>query len=205
MRSKFKTPYKSKKSLVKKVAVIERTLRVRKPEVKNYHVLINQSITNVGTMYPMSAVAEGPTSAQRVGLDISATHLTVIGRVSAYSSVTAPQCMRVIAFIDRQQVEDTYPSIADVLRDVANSPISQYTEIHKGRFKILKDLTFYVDYYNLTKTFKMNIPLKGMKIHYNGSSASDYQKNCVWLMAISDFSTATPVLYATTKFDYIDC
>lgn len=199
MKSKWKKP---RKTLTTKVAKIQKTLRTLKPELKNITNYHNASITSVGTMYPISNIAESYTSTSRVGLEIRGINVESILNVRIHNT-TPNSIFRIIYFVDRQQVTDTYPTGDDLLHNKANATVSPMTEVHKGRFKILKDLTFALDPYNrqFQRKFKMKLD---MPIRYNGSSSSDYQKNQVWMFVITDQVTYTPEFYVSNRFNYTD-
>jgi len=204
MKSKWKKP--KTKSLTKKVATIEAKLRTRKPELKNNTQYHNASISSVGTMYPVSNLAESYTSSTRDGLEVRGLNVQVRLNVRSNILASGHNMLRIIYFVDKQQVSDTYPTGDDLLHNKANAVVSPYSEVHKNRFQILKDITFTLSplgsspiQYQKRFTLKLDKTMR-----YNGSSASDYQRNMVWMYVITDASSTYPEFYVANRFNYYD-
>lgn len=204
MKDKWKKPYKQ--TLAKKVKKIEHTLQVRKPESKSkITAAFNQGLAITGVAVALCDIAEGVTSLSRVGLDIQCTSIN-FHYVLSHDGGTNVSRARIMIVRDKQQISDTPPIVDDVLRNIAISSVSQYSEIHKGRFEVLYDKTHSMDYYNRTGhgKVKLNLSKKGVT-RYNGSLATDTQKNQYYLMWVSDQTTFVPAMTYSCMLRYIDC
>lgn len=194
------------KTMAKRVKKIESTLKVRKPEVKNVlHGAFNQSLSITGAVVIQSDIAEGITSLTRNGLDIQCLKFKMNYILNHDPGVNISRA-RILFVRDKQQIADTPPTVSDVLYNVALSPVTFYSELHKGRFDVLYDKTHTMDVYKRYASGKISVNLsKKGATHYNGSLASDTQKNQYYLMWISDQITYVPTMTYQTRLDYIDC
>lgn len=159
------------------------------------------SVTDTGTVTHLSNIASGSGSNARIGDAVTARYL--FGRLSLrqHASSSASD-VRIIIFVDKQQVGDGTPTVTNVL--AAAEPDSFLNEATVNRFKILRDWYFNVnDAKSLAWLKKFNIKLN-FQIRYNGTAATDIQKNGIYILCISDEPSNTPGLVWSIRLVYTD-
>lgn len=156
----------------------------------------------------MTAIAQGDTNTSREGIKITAKSLYIRGTLvqTGQDSVC-----RMVAFIDRQQVADSDPTISQVYGDGTIPPVYAASNLlYSGRFQILMDKMFALDAsdkpnINLNYYIKLNKG-KGVNVRYNGSTATDIQKNGIYVMFISNVTAANtgPLFYGQCRLGFTD-
>ena len=97
----------------------------------------NGGVSSSGTVVPITTVAQGDSQIARDGNSIKCTSLLMRGTFTQNPSATNSY-MRVIYFIDNQQIADTTPGVTDVLQSASvTSPLNPSS---LGRFSIIKDM-----------------------------------------------------------------
>jgi len=131
----------------------------------------------------LNQVAIGDSSSTRTGNSIFVRRFDMRGTVTINGAAVA-SVVRMILFVDNQQIDDTVPTVAQLLQTASvNSPLNANTV---GRFTIWKDFKFTLSAVrNPIRPFRI---LHNCKHHirFNGAAASDYQKGCVWIVMITD-------------------
>lgn len=115
--------------------------------------------------------------------------------------------VRVLVVVDKQQLADTQPTVADVLELTYDGTYTLLKQENAGRFSVLYDKVF-----NLTGTSKYEAILKpnirlgknGLHVRYNGPASTDIQKNGVYVMVVSDEATNQPTVNALIRLGYHD-
>lgn len=159
------------------------------------------SITNSGTVLHLTDIAQGDNDAERTGKSIFVRNVFSRLAVEQHASATHTG-IRMILFIDTQQVADTSPSVTNVLE--STSILSSLNTETAGRFKVLKDWTFYVN--DTSSTTRVIKYFKNLRHHvrYNGTAGTDQQKGALYLLYLSDEGTNQPTLYWNIKLGYHD-
>ena len=143
-------------------------------------------ISSTGYVTHLSGIAQGDGVNQRTGLGILAKGLSARGVFWIHASASTSQ-VRVIYFIDLQQIADTTPGVTDVL--TGSFWNAHYNTSNVGRFKILSDTCFGLSANGpQQKIFKHYFKLN-RHIRYNGTAATDQQKGAVYILLISNEGT----------------
>lgn len=152
----------------------------------------------------MTPVAQGDGVAARTGNSILAKYLTIHGVATRTTSGDAVQTCRLVIVMDKQNIADeTNPGYSTVF--TAANPHALINADTAGRFQILYDKVFTLDTVrSLARTFKINIPLN-THVKFNGTAATDIQKNSIWLMTISTQTVSNqPVFTYQARLGYHD-
>nr|WAE43198.1 MAG: capsid protein [Cressdnaviricota sp.] len=142
------------------------------------------SVSTTASIIHITAIAQGDGVAARTGNSIMLKYISFKGRFVSSAASTA-SILRVMMFIDKQQVSDTSPSVSDVL-EATTDPQSHLSVANTGRIQVLFDKTYQFD--NLSRRAFFVKLQKGMKQHhvrYNGTTTSDVQKGGVYLLFLS--------------------
>jgi len=161
----------------------------------------NTTISNSGTIIRMVDIAQGDGDGQRTGNSILIRSINLKMAFFQHASAT-DTLYRVILLQDKQQQADTNPTVADILESTSTlSPLNSDTV---GRFKILKNWFFHTsDASDTVKHFNFFLNLR-QHMRYNGSASTDYQKDGIYLLLLSDQSTNTPTIYYNKRVSYHD-
>jgi len=158
------------------------------------------NITNTGYIRHITALTEGSGPYDRTGNSVLLRSLYKRIRITKHPSPLTT-VVRMIFFIDTQQISDTTPAVADVLTNVGvDSPL---TLNNYGRFKILLSKTI---------TLTTNSPIFHSEkfdkmyhhIRFNGTVNTDIQKGGVYMLLLSDQPAAYPVLDSHIRIGYRD-
>lgn len=172
----------------------------------NSEMFHNQStgsttIPNTGTMTLLNGMAQNDTSSGRTGNSILMRNVFLRLGFKNHASATSTT-FRVMLVLDKQQVGDTNPTIADILETV--NPYAPLATATVGRFKVLKNWFFNNN--TASNTFKKIDYYKQFRFHtrYNGTANTDIQKNGLYLITLADEATNTPTFAYTWKVGYHD-
>lgn len=159
------------------------------------------SINTTGSVIHLTNIAQGDTDNARTGNSILARKMLL--RMQFYQNAAAVNTtFKVILLMDKQQVSDTGPAVTDIL-DAAStlSPLNSNTV---GRFNILGSWLFHTSTDRDTVVEKTFFKDLRTHIRWNGTTASDIQKNGVYLMLISDQATNVPTVFYNWRLSYHD-
>lgn len=158
------------------------------------------SIDASGTIINLNEIAQGDGDAGRTGNSILAKSLYLNFDFSKHNLATNTY-LRMLLFIDKQQISDTYPSVTDVL-DTASvlAPLNNATV---GRFTILRDMRVVLNDNRPGIFFKIYKKLFN-HIRFNGGLATDTQKGGVYLLFISNEATNAPTVSFRGRLCYHD-
>lgn len=136
-----------------------------------------------GELIDWSQIAQGDGAGQREGNSVKLQRLVVRGNILKNASATNTRC-RIIVFHDK---DFTVSAVSDFLDGTAvgtvNAPMATKNYDNRFKSKILYDRTFLLDTYNISRTFKINIPLN-FHAMYEGATAGDHSKgvlNCLMI------------------------
>lgn len=172
-------------------------------EMKHYIVSATANPDNsTGTVVNLVATAQGDSDVgDREGNSILLRNILI--RLAITQNVTATSTFyRIMLVQDTQQIGDTAPTVGNVLNSASTT--SSLNTGTAGRFKILKNWFFSTDDF---KSNTRNVEyFKDLRLHirYNGSAASDIQKNGIYLMMLTDQPTNTPSIAYNCKIGYHD-
>ncbi len=149
----------------------------------------------------MNQVVVGNTANTRVGqsIKIKSFNMRANAGINSSGRITVLRCM---VFVDKQQAADATPTIA-VLLDSATpeSPINLFSQ---KRFRVLYDkyITLNDSGHN-NYGIDISIPLDMVQL-YNGSAATDIDKNGIFMLLIASEVTNDPVFIHTSWITYRD-
>lgn len=157
-------------------------------------------IYNTGSVYALTEISQGNTMGQRTGNSILLRNLSQRIRLTKSTSANTT-VVRMILFYDRQQVSDSYPTLANLLQSVSvDAPLNSD---NFGRFKIVTSKVIVLDS-NRPMWHKESFKSMYQHVRYNGNASTDIQKNGLYLAFISDQVTNVPLLDIYTRLSYRD-
>ncbi len=196
-----KTMEAKMKALSRKVTMVARQ---SKPELKTDYIAAHTITPNdSGEIEQLSLVAQGASQSQRTGLDIMAQEIHLRG---SWISIIASVHCRVIMFVDTRQEIDSKSTVAEVLEEV--NTFSAMNTVRGKRYRVLFDSFFHLFAPSLSvgpqiKIFNVKKKLN-FRISFNGTLATDVEKNNIWLLTISDQATNTGNFRFSVLFSYTD-
>lgn len=162
--------------------------------------------SSAGTITHLTAVPEGDTQGARDGLSILANGNYLSGEVTINASATAT-FLRIMLVVDKQQVSDTAPAVADVI-DSSSSLLwlAPLNNLNLGRFSVLHDRLIRVDSDDPLKSFKKycRFGKHGMHIRYNAALGSDIEKNGFYIILVSSEAVNSPTVKFFNRFRFYD-
>lgn len=172
-------------------------------EKKKYDASTTLSVANAGASYAhLNAIAQGDGNGSRDGNSILMHSLSARFTVKQHASATMSQ-VRIILLQDSQQVGDTTPGWSTIFNDTdVNAFLHAQTGV--GRFTILASRIVSLQsngkqVQNLSLNLRLN-----KHARFNGTAATDIQKNGIYLFAISDEATNTPTVEYHTRLNFYD-
>ena len=211
-------------SLKTQVKTIRRALNAAAPEIK--YIDVNQDQSNIpttGTVGHVTAIAEGDTLSTRDGQQIKLKSLSIVGRFICATSVNASlgSSYRIALVVDKQQVADTAPSMADMFNGTGSPrPENLLPNLNSmSRFSYLWISEIFYPLMMITNTSGLTsaivaAPTQGfafehnwtgsLSVGYNGANTTDIQKNGVYLCFISSDTQATIDIDCTVRVGFID-
>lgn len=158
------------------------------------------AISSTGSVANLVGIAQGDGDGMRTGNSmLLRTHLLRI-RFTRNAAATTT-IIRYLIVQDTQQVSDTSPTVTDILESAdVDSGLKLGTS---GRFKVLvsKTVALYADkpiyHYEKYKSLYLHV-------RYNGSLATDIQKNGIFLLTLSDQAVNTPTMDLMSRIGYHD-
>lgn len=159
---------------------------------------INPSST--GSIIPLNEIAQGDDVGNRTGNSILAKSL-LIRIIAAMNATAITTFVRIIVFQDTSSL-GTLPTVGDVLQTVSTT--APLDVDHFGRYVILRDKLLSMDdssrqTFNLKWFLRLNTHIK-----FTGTTASDYYKNSLFMLILSDQATNTPSLEYNVRLRYHD-
>ena len=102
---------------------------------------------------------------------------------------TVDNMVRLMFFIDKQQISDTTPSVTDILESA--SPTAFLNKNTVGRFSVLYDQKFVLDSaQHRLQIKKVHLGLQH-HVRYNGTASTDIQKGSIYMLVIASGSDGT--------------
>lgn len=156
-----------------------------------------------GVVYPLNAIAQGDDAFTRTGnqIQVTAVYHTLIAK-NKHTSDAGTMTMMLIQ--DKQVVSDSVPAVTDILHDVGDSsaPMSPLNHSNAGRYSVLWRRSFNVGDQNsgLDHYVTRNWKRTRLNVRYNGTASSDYQKNSLYLLVITDRDSAAAEKFTIRGF-----
>ena len=157
--------------------------------------------TPLGTIVPLTNIAIGDSAVTRTGNSLFVRSIVMNMNCSQNASALDNTFIRMVLFIDTQQVSDTAPVSGDIF--ATTGPNALLNLDSAGRYKILKSWEFALSTQNPAKVIKY---YKNIRHHvrYNGPNAQDLQKGGIYLALVSSQSTNVPALTYQIRIGYHD-
>lgn len=161
-------------------------------------------ITDSGTVFHLTNIGQGDGDGQRTGNSIFVRNVSIRARLTKSSSVNTTS-VRVILFIDKQQIGDTPPGVSDVLSSAgtATSYLAHLNPNTVGRFTVLRSRVYSLTDDTPIRFFNWNVNLRH-HVRYNGNLAADIQRGGIYLLVVSSVNSNGPDLIRTVRVSYHD-
>lgn len=193
--------FKPRSAGVKALHMVRKMKKNLSVEKKLHTIAITGTIPTTGLVFNLADVAQGDTLNLRDGNQMKVIY--VGGRIQFTQNASATQTfVRYIVFRDLQQVASTIPPAASILQSLnTNSFLNQD---NLGRFRILVDKTITLSSAGSTLRYvRVNLPMSS-SVRYNGTAATDLQKNGLYIMVIASEATNLPSLTASMRIRFVD-
>lgn len=155
------------------------------------------SVTN------MTLCAQGDTIDNRNGNSVLAKYL-VLRLNYVMNTLDTTVNIRCVIFVDKENANGTAPVIGDIIQGgLYNGPINK---VNGKRFAVLRDWSIVLNTGgNASKTDKIYIPLKGLHVKYDGTTAAqgDASENHCYLAFVTNSGNASAVDFFT-RFGFHD-
>lgn len=175
----------------------------------------SQAIGTTATIIQLNAIAQGDTVSSRTGNSILAKYLAVKMSLAIHGSATNT-VVRLIIFIDHQQIADTAPGTTDLLN--SNSTLAHIQTNTVGRFEVIKDwfitldsasrasftTQLYKNFAGRTQRGRYYDSGTGLHCKFNGTGSTDIQSNGIYFLMLSSEATNTPTLTYSARFGFHD-
>ena len=136
--------------------------------------------TPLGTIVPLTNIAIGDSAVTRTGNSLFVRSIVMNMNCSQNASALDNTFIRMVLFIDTQQVSDTTPVSGDIF--ATTGPNALINLDSAGRYKFLKTWEFALSTQNPAKVIKYYKNLRH-HVRYNGPNATDVQKVVfIWLL-----------------------
>lgn len=173
-------------------------------EKKYYDKIINLTPNWNGAIVHLSDIAQGDSNNARNGNSILLRSIYLDLSISIGGGATNSQ-VRIALIMDTMQT-GTPPLVNDIYEYVGsvnnvNSPLN----IDKaGRYKVLKDMRCSLNNVGLSTTFRRSYKKLYHHVKFTGASGADEYKNNLWLVVLTNESTATPTVTGVTRLGFYD-
>lgn len=190
---KRKTYKKKNTSIAKQaLAVAKRAKLLSQGDLKYIYPNATVVLTSTADIANLNGVAEGTDVSERVGLKMRQKWMRFNFR--AISTSTAQSLNRILIIRDKRQDSDTVPAIGEILEN-STDPLSFITDNAPKRYQILYDKMFLL---SGTSAGTDEVPTESLfrtsfksdfDVEFNGSAATDYERNGVYMVMLSDQAT----------------
>lgn len=174
-------------------------------ELKKYDVVSADDPSSSGIVIPLHDMGTGDSDSQRNGNSIFVRYVNVGGFIRHNMAATNPSQVRIMLFIDKQQVGDSVPTPSMVLETVANTqtPYSKLNSDTVGRFSILFSRIYQVNEQRPCISYFIK---KSMRHHirYNGMLSTDVQKGGIYLLIAGPNVTNNPRVTWNSRLSFHD-
>lgn len=203
-----KKNYKGKADLaLKKVKHLENTLE---PEHKQFISSTVGAVGTSGTTWSlMTSIAQGTDVFQRVGNEIRIRRIRFRAFITSNTSgSTTPTVVRIIIVKANQQIQDITPTFGFVVPPVAlpflDYNCNQNTQNSNQFCTVLHDSRHVLDVQGPAGKM-LDVDKKvNFKVHFNGVTSSDIQKNGIYVYVASNQSSLQPIVDSISITEFID-
>ncbi len=172
-------------------------------ELKTHDGTIASAASSTATLNHLSSIAVGDDFNSRDGRKVRMKSIQIKGSLQMHTTATNTR-FRMVLFQDTMNT-GTAPTASDIIANTYD--LRDEDPNNMARYKILWDkriiLTETVAGTNPERNFqyykKLDLP-----VTYTGTAGSDYGKNTLWLLFISDEATNTPTLNMQARMRYRD-
>lgn len=160
------------------------------------------NITNTGTVYPLTQIAQGDDVNQRNGNSLLGKTLyirAICNRVPASTSVVNSVRLMIVKDLEGT---GSAPTVTDILQ--AATVTSPLNVDHTPRYQVMLDKVYALSINgNGSRSIKL---FKRVNDHvkYTGPLSTDIYKNQLYLISLSDQGASYPQLTANSRFAYYD-
>lgn len=188
----------------KQIRNIARAVRDLKPELK--YLDVDTDFTNVTTAGAIAHISSIPVGTDNVSRNGDTVNVTSILLQYVIRGFAAGDAYRMAIVCDKQTVQDTAPGVTDIFS--VTDPIGAMPNLNTlERFRFLY-LSPIIDGRMIDQggmTSMREFEWRGnLKISYNGDAGTDFQKNALFLVFLSDQAGATVDVEATTRISFTD-
>lgn len=191
-------------SLVRKIPYLNTSVRLLKGIVNAENHMFTNSIgagpTNTGTIALQSGIAAGNDNDQRQGNSILAKYFVMRYRISLDSGGTSAN-VRIIIFADNSS-QNTTPTVAQVLQSV--SDVAPINNDNSDRFVIIYDNMHSLSINGDREISSYVYRKLNFHIKFQGTAGTDFDKNSLFLLAISDQAALPPTLVGFLRIGFYD-
>lgn len=160
---------------------------------------------NQSQIFSFVPIAQGDAVSGRTGNSILLRNLYVRGRLEINTSTTGNTRVTLALVKDQQQVSDTSPSISDIF--VSSTDVDTLLNVSSaGRYKVIWRKTVVLtpvsggrNAYDMHKYWKVYD-----HVRYNGTAASDIQKNGYYFVVITSEGVNYPTVVFNARAGYHD-
>lgn len=164
------------------------------------HFFDNQSsaveAVSTPTVYTLAGIAQGNDNGQRTGLSILAKYINIKMNFTKNPSTVADR-IRIMLVRDTHQVPDTAPTFGDVIETSSgvSYDVAPLNKLNVGRFNVLYDKVIMMDEDHVQRDVRIFRKWHKMHIRYNGTAATDVNKNGLFLMVVGGKTTPSGPTY----------
>lgn len=196
-------------TLFQQVKSLQRVVKGILPEVKNAVISLNQTnFTSSGVVVHLTAIAQNTTVVTRIGEDITVKKISLRGKLSsvASSSGVTPVYYRFFLVKDKQQVNDTSPTISDIWS--STDPVLALPSLSfEDRFSFLwvSPVQTHVGISSGNNTGHIeNVWSGNIKVGYNGVNTTDIQKNGIYFGILTDDGNNVVDFTGEARVSFVD-
>lgn len=188
-------------TLAQQVRSLQRVVKKNAPEIKYHSPNVDAvNIPNTGTVVALTQIAQGDTVSTRTGNTINVTSVRVAGFFNrAVTDPAIDALCRIAIVVDKQQIADTDPTAAAIFTS-PNEPVGAFVNVDfMERFSILHLSKVYSSSMMKLDTDIVAVPTQltsfewnwkgNLKVSFNGTTAADIQKNCMYVVFLSNDTT----------------
>lgn len=170
-------------------------------ETKNYDSSFNSTISSSGTGQSFVDIGQGNADNQRNGEKVVSKDLNINYDLTCNSSATNTTVGLAIVMDKKPEVGAS--NWATVFS--ANDPNAMLNKDNTDRYIILKRLTIPLSSItNSHASGKIYLNLKRIHIEWNSSTSTDFEKNNIFMLMISNEATNTPTLKYYARYNFYD-
>lgn len=212
----------TKGTLTQQVKSLQRVVAKLRPELKYLDTSLDSSnVTTAGRVIHLTGIPQGDTRSTRTGETVNVTSVYCSGSFVRTTDETyvSNAMYRCFLFVDKDQVADTVPSVANVMQNPAEptgpipnldflerfrilwiSPIKDGSEMHISHIAVVSNASV-----PATQSRWIEYEWKGsLKVGFNGANGTDIQKNGVYFGIMSNDTGDIIDFDGTARIGYTD-